>query len=118
MPNKLLPLEKFAHHVLLLFYPFRDEKELPSGFLPSYQNKLREQGIQVVVNMNKIKLEPYGDLVDQAFSQFNENSIIFQDPHSQTEHDETLGAEYPNENDSEETETNITSALYARNIKR
>ena len=26
VPNKLLSLEKLARHVLLLFYPFRDEK--------------------------------------------------------------------------------------------
>ena len=75
-----------------------------SGFPLLYQNKLREQGVQVAVNMSKIKLEPYGDLVDQTFSKFNENSIINQDPHSQIENDETPGAEYPNENDSEDTE--------------
>ena len=38
------------------------------------------------------------------FSQFNENSINNQDSHSQIENDETPGAEYPNENDSEDTE--------------
>ena len=59
MPNKLLSPEKFAHHVLLLFYPFRDEKELLSGFPPPlYQNKLQEEGVQDVVNINKIKFEP------------------------------------------------------------
>ena len=45
--------------------------------------------------MNKIKFEPYGDLVDQVFSKFNENSISNQNPYSQTENDETSGAEYP-----------------------
>ena len=40
--NKFLSPEKFAHHVLLLFYPFRDEKELLSSFPPLYQNKLQE----------------------------------------------------------------------------
>ena len=61
--------------------------------------------------MNKPKLEPYDDLVDQAFSQFNENSINNQDPHSQIENEETQEAEYPNENDSEDTETNKTSEI-------
>ena len=61
--------------MLLLFYPFRDEKELLSGFPPLYQNKLQEEGVQNVVNINKINFEPYGDLVDQDFSQFNENLI-------------------------------------------
>ena len=50
--------------------------------------------------MNKIKLEPYGDLLDQAFSQFNENLITNQDPHSQIENDD---------NDSKNTGTNKTS---------
>ena len=61
--------------------------------------------------MNKIKFEPYGDLVDQAFSQFNENLINNQDPHSQIENDETSGAGYCNANDSEDTETNKTFAV-------
>ena len=109
-PNKHLFIEKLAHHVLLLFFPFRDKKML-SGCPPLYQNKLQQQGVQYVVNRNKIKFEPYGDLVDQAFSQFNENSINNQDPHSQIENEETQEAEYPNENDSEDTETNKTSAI-------
>ena len=56
-----------------------------------------------VVNRKKIKFEPYGDLVDQYFSQFNENSINNQDSHSQIENDETARAEIPSENDSEDT---------------
>ena len=52
--------------MLLLFYPFRDEKELLSSFPPLYRNKLQQQGIQNIVNMNKVKFEPYGDLTDQA----------------------------------------------------
>ena len=45
------------------------------------------------------------------FSQFNENSINNQDPHSQIENDETSGAEYTNENNSEASETNKTSTI-------
>ena len=77
-------------------------------FAPLYQNKLREQGAQDVVNRNKIKFEPYRDLVDQNFSQFNENN---QGSYSQFENDEAPGAEYPNEDDSEDTETNKTPAI-------
>ena len=29
-----------------------------------YQNKLQEEGVQDVVNMNIVKSEPFGDLVD------------------------------------------------------
>ena len=75
------------------------------------QNKQQEQGVQDVVNKNKIKFQPYEDLLDQSFSQFKENSINNQDPQSQIENDETPGAEYLNENNSEDTETNKTSAI-------
>ena len=78
MPNKLLSSEKFPDHVLLLlfFFPFRSEKQSLSGCPLLYQNKLQEQGVQDVVNRKKINFEPYGDLADQAFSQFNMNSTI------------------------------------------
>ena len=32
-----------------------------------YKKKLQEQGVQDVVNINKMKIEPNGDLVDHAF---------------------------------------------------
>ena len=95
----------------LLFFTFRDEKQLLSGCPPLYQNKLQEQLVQDVLNRNKIKFEPYGDLVDQAFSQLNENSINNQDPQRQIENDEHPGAGYFNENDSEDTEINKTFAI-------
>ena len=82
VPNKLLSPDKFAHHVLLLFYPFREEKELLSGFPPLYRNKLQEKGVQDVANINKINVEPYGNLVNQVFLQVNENLINNQDPPS------------------------------------
>ena len=103
--------EKFAHHVLLLFYPFRDEKELLSGLPPLYQNKLQEQGVQGIENINKIKFEPYGNLVDEVYSRLIETLVNNQNPHSQIENDEIPGAEYPNDNDSEDTETNKTSTI-------
>ena len=43
--------------------------------------------------------------------QFNENLISHQDAHSQIKSDETTEAEHPNETDSEEGETNKSSAL-------
>ena len=75
LPNKLLSPEKNFYHVMFLFFLFKDENQLLSGCPPLYQNKLQEQGVQDVVNRNKIKSESYGCFVDQAFSQFNETSI-------------------------------------------
>ena len=47
-----------------------------------YQNKLQQQGVQDILNINKIKFEPHGDLVDQADLRLNETLINNQDPHS------------------------------------
>ena len=47
----------------------------------------------------------------KLFCQFNENSISNQITHSQIENDETPGAKYPNENDSEGIEANRKSAI-------
>ena len=58
-----------------------------------------------------MKLEPYSYSVDQAVLQFNENSINSQDGYSQMENDKTPGAEYPNDSDSEEGETNKKSTF-------
>ena len=97
MLNKLLFPEKFADHLMLLFVLFRHEKLLLSCCPLLYQNKLQEQGVQDVLNRNKIEVDPYEDLIDQSFSQFNENLIKNQDPQSQIENGETPEVEYPHE---------------------
>ena len=56
-----------------------------------HQKKLEKEGVQDVVNINIMKFESYGDLVDQGFLQFNENLINNQDPHSEIENEETPG---------------------------
>ena len=109
VPNKNLSSENYAH-VLLLFYPLGGKKELLSGFPPLHQNKLQEQGLQDVVNANKIKFEPYGGLVDEAYSKFNEILLNNQDPQSQIENDEILEAEYSNGSYSDDRETNKATA--------
>ena len=74
-----------------------------------YQKKLQQQDVQDIVNRNKIKFEPYYDLVYQAFSQFDDNSN--QELHGEIENNESPEAEHPNENDLEDTKTNKTSAI-------
>lgn len=67
-----------------------------------YQNKLQEQRIQVIVKRNKIQFELHSDLVDQAFSGFNEKSIKNQEANNQIENDETPKAKYSIKNDFED----------------
>ena len=63
------------------------------------------------MDRSKITCKPYSDLVYQAFSQFNENSINNQDSHSQIENDKSPRAEYPKESDSVGTKTNKISVI-------
>ena len=78
-----------------------------SGLPPLYQNKLQEQGVRYIVNTNKIKFDLYGDLFDEVYYRLNETLINNQDPHSKTENCTISGVEYPNDNDSEDTETKL-----------
>ena len=47
------------------------------------QNKQQEQGFQDVVNTNKIKFEPYLDLVDQHFLNSTRNQLTIKDQYCQ-----------------------------------
>lgn len=75
-------LERFVH-LLTFTYSFRNENELLSGTPPLYQNKLLEIDAQGIVNNNKVKFEPYGDLVDESYTRYNEDLINSQDLYGQ-----------------------------------
>jgi len=61
-PNTLVRAEAYAHHLLMLFYPFRKESDLLS--------KLNEPDVLNIVNENKLVFEPWGDLVELSLRQF------------------------------------------------
>ena len=50
VPNKEIKPEEYAHHMLFMYYLFRDEKELLSGVPPTYAGKLSEPGVTDLVN--------------------------------------------------------------------
>lgn len=65
--------------------------------------KIQNKGFEDVVNISKINSKPYGDLVGQAFWQFNEDLINNQDSQSYWTIEQPA-PEYYNENDLEDTE--------------
>ena len=67
VPNKFKDPVGYAHHLLFMFYPFRDECKLKVGESPSYSSKLNEAGVLEIANNNKKLVEPYSDLVNAAF---------------------------------------------------
>ena len=62
-PNKQLYPEKFAYHVLLLFYPFINESDLFSKD-GTYSSKLLEPVVSATVNQNRQVFEPNSELID------------------------------------------------------
>ena len=88
VPNRHKKPEQYAHHLLFLFFPFRNESEsccTPSG---TYMEKLNEPQVLTVVNENKQKFEPFADLVDLALSNFHADLSHNQDSYAQQENDE------------------------------
>ena len=62
-PNRQLYPEKFAYHVLLLFYPFINESDLFSKD-GTYSSKLLEPVVSATVNRNRQIFEPNSELID------------------------------------------------------
>ena len=87
IPNRYKCPEKYAHHLLFMFFPFRSEENLKSNISGMYTEKLREPGVLDTVNRNKQIFEPYGDLVDTALLNLRAN-LNNRDDYSQQENDE------------------------------
>ena len=63
-PNPDKYPEKYAHYLLLTFYPFRDEQNLKLD--GSYFAKLQRSGVLDIINLNRQKLNSYSELVNNA----------------------------------------------------
>ena len=64
--------------MLFLFYPFKSTIKFSTNIPETNPGCCKHK-----------KFQPYGDLVDQVFSQFKETLVNSQDPHGQIENDET-----------------------------
>ena len=62
--------EKYAHFLLLLFYPFTDEKQLDIN--ESCVSKLNEENVWEIINQNKQTFEQNSDLIDNYVHQIHQ----------------------------------------------
>ena len=67
VPNQQTQPEEYAHHLLFMYYPFRNKNDLKSGNTPTFSNKLRELDVISLVNQNRVRVEPFATIVDNAF---------------------------------------------------
>ena len=107
-PDKHQYPEKYSHHLLLLFYPFRSKNELFGG------TSIFEDGVTKIVHNNQRKFEPYAELVDEAYENFSAELVDNQDTYGQVENDETIMASYNEDaierDDSQNSSENLSSS--------
>lgn len=87
-PNPVDRAEEYTHHLMMLFYPFRNETDLLSEIESSYVIKLNKPDVLDVVNENKTRFEPWGDMVDNVL--INANFAPRTDQFAQQENDKTI----------------------------
>ena len=58
VPNKVTQPEEYAHHLLFMYYPVRDEK-LKSDNPATYCNKFIDPGVIDIINENRALVEPF-----------------------------------------------------------
>ena len=63
-PNPGKYPKKYAYHLLFTFYPFCNEDNLKLD--GSYFAKLQQSGILDIINLNRQKLNPYNELVNNV----------------------------------------------------
>ena len=71
-PSKTTDPEKYFHHVLMLYFPWREESDLigPEG---TYASKLHDPLVRQTVNRNQTSFEPYGETVEEALEYIQDN---------------------------------------------
>ena len=73
-PNKTKEPEQYFHHLLMLYYPWRQETEL-LGNEQTYMSKFYEPEVQAVVEHNKNTFEPDSDAVTEALETLRNRDI-------------------------------------------
>ena len=70
IPNQTTQPEEYAHHMLFMFFPFRNESDLNATVSRTYSEKLLEPTVTKIVNKNRKACETFADAVDEAFIDF------------------------------------------------
>ena len=69
-PNKRKEPEHYFHHLLMLYYPWRDEGNLKASD-QTYTTKFYEPSIQDIIECNRATFEPDSDAITEALEVMN-----------------------------------------------
>ena len=105
IPNQTTQPEEYAHHMLFMFFPFRNESDLKATVSRTYSQKLLEPTVTEVVNKNRKACEPFADAVDEAFIDFIANPRGM-DPQEEQENEDVRDEIIANATISDETDNN------------
>ena len=72
VPNRENHPEEYAHHLLFMYLPFRNENKLKYCHPPSHTGKLGALGTIDIIN-NKWLVGPFTDIFDNAFERYNKD---------------------------------------------
>ena len=103
VPNINTHPEDYYQHMLVLFYPFRREEDLMCGSPPSYSGKFYDSNALEIVNHNQSLVEPYANLVHDAFQRYNEDTQSNMDPFGQQKSSE-VEPEFQDQNSNQDLE--------------
>ena len=73
-PNETKEPEQYFHHLLMLYYPWRQETEL-LGNEQTYMSKFYEPEVQAVVEHNKNTFDPDSDAVTEALETLRNSDL-------------------------------------------
>ena len=74
-PNKQKEPEKVFHHLLMLYFPWRNEVLDLTGPDNTYASKFFETGVQYIVDINRSKFEQNADEVSEALELLRNNEL-------------------------------------------
>ena len=99
-PNKTKEPELYFHHLLMLYFPWREETQLLSSD-QTYTSKFYELDIQAVVEQNRTVFEPDVDAITEALETMRNNggNIVHSYDSINDQENSDLSDETPNVSD-------------------
>ena len=105
IPIQTTQPEEYAHQMLFMFFPFRNESDLKAAVSRTYSEKLLEPTVIEIVNRNRKACEPFEDAVDEAFIDFIANPRGM-NPQAEQENEDVGDEIIANATISDETDNN------------
>ena len=102
--------------ICFCFFTHSDQKMSYLVEPHTHTKQFSEDGVTKIVHNNEHKFEPYTELVDEAYENFNTELVDNQDSYGQIENDESVTASYSEEAKATEDSENSSANLYSASL--